>query len=185
MYGNLIAATTVGSGGAASVTFSGIPQTFTDLILVYSGRSSTDDLFDWGIQVNGDGSTNKLDRNVIYNSSSGSAQSLSNTLTAAGNAGRVPITSGTSNTFGNVKIYIPNYATSVSKVYSFDNVAENNATTIGSGVFVTFGGGSFGITSAITSVSVRWIVAGSLAMNQNTTVYLYGLTKGSGGATVS
>jgi hypothetical protein len=37
---NLIATTTVGSGGAASIDFTGIPQTYTDLFLVSSLRSN-------------------------------------------------------------------------------------------------------------------------------------------------
>ena len=37
---NLISKQTVGSAGAASVTFSSIPQTFTDLRIVVSGRSA-------------------------------------------------------------------------------------------------------------------------------------------------
>ena len=37
---NLIATTTVGSSGAASIVFSGIPQTYTDLKIVTSMRSN-------------------------------------------------------------------------------------------------------------------------------------------------
>jgi hypothetical protein len=36
---------TVGSGGAASIEFTNIPQTYTDLQIVLSARSATSDVF--------------------------------------------------------------------------------------------------------------------------------------------
>jgi hypothetical protein len=185
MYGNLLASATVGSGGAALIEFNAIPDTYTDLILVYSGRSSTTSTSEWGLQANGDSTTNKVTRYVIFNPNTSSAQSYVDTLPVAGGTGKVPVSSTTANTFGSVKIYIPNYATTARKVYSYESVAENNATTMPTNVFNDFGGCNLGITSAITSLSIRFIVAGSLAMNQYSTAYLYGLTRGSGGATVS
>ena len=51
-----IATTTLGSA-AASYTFSSIPSTYTDLILIASGLVSTNG-YDFDIRVNGDTATN-------------------------------------------------------------------------------------------------------------------------------
>lgn len=184
MYGTLIASSTVGAGGATSIDFASIPGTYTDLIVLISGRSSTSSgNYDWGVQVNGDSTTSKPQRQLVGTSTT--IASYSNTLTYAGYTGRVPTAADTANTFGNTLVYIPNYAGSGTKIWSADTIAESNTLTISSGNFTDLNAGSFGITSAITSLSVRYIVSGSMTANQYTTVYLYGLLKGSGGATAA
>jgi hypothetical protein len=52
----LITSSTVGSGGAASITFTAIPQTYTDLKILYSTRNSGsgDPWYQVLIQVNSD-----------------------------------------------------------------------------------------------------------------------------------
>ena len=55
----LIASNTVGSGGVASVTFSSIPATYTDLILKSSSRDTTTSVSaQINIQFNGDTAAN-------------------------------------------------------------------------------------------------------------------------------
>ena len=50
--------TTTLSSGATSVTLSSIPSTYTDLMLVIQGRTSTQELVDCAWQVNGDTGSN-------------------------------------------------------------------------------------------------------------------------------
>jgi hypothetical protein len=183
MFDNLIASATVGSGGATIIEFASIPQTYTDLTIVISGRSSSTSFFDWGIQVNGDGTTSKPQKQLIGTGSS--SATYSNTLTVAGYTGRVPLSTDTSSTFGSSQIFIPNYTGSMPKIWSAETIVESNQTVPASGIASDINGGSFGITSAITSLSVRYIVAGVIAAAEYTTVYVYGTLKGSGGATVS
>ena len=47
---------TVGSGGASSIDFTSIPQTYTDLCLVYSARLTTTDT-NWRLKINGSASS--------------------------------------------------------------------------------------------------------------------------------
>ncbi len=184
MYGTLISSATVGAGGATSIDFASIPGSFTDLVILISGRSSTSSgNYDWGIQVNGDSSTSKTARQLI--SGGTSVSSYTNTLSYAGYTGRVPTAADTASTFGMTQVYIPNYSGASTKTWLAETVAENNGTSVSSGVVLDLNTGSFGITSAITSLSVRYIVSGSMSANQYTTVYIYGISKGSGGATVS
>jgi hypothetical protein len=90
--------------------------------------------------------------------------------------GRASISTDTASTFGNLSIYIPNYAGSADKNFSVDTVSENNATTAYTQIFT----GVWANTAAITQITL------SLAnFAQYSNAYLYGILKGSGGATVS
>ena len=106
----LIASSTVGAGGASSIDFTSIPSTYTDLVLKVSVRNS----------YSGGGAANNLLR--FNGSSSGySDRYITGNGAAASSAGNTGGTtyiyigaiennSWTSNTFGNLEIYIPNYA---------------------------------------------------------------------------
>ena len=59
-----IATTTLGSA-AASVTFSSIPQTYTDLVIVTNFTMSVNDLYAHYVQVNGDTGGN-YSRTILY-----------------------------------------------------------------------------------------------------------------------
>jgi hypothetical protein len=122
-----IASVTVGAGGAASMDFTSIPATFTDLILYVSTRSSTtEDSF--GIRFNNDSTTNYTFRQINGNGSV--VASTSGTTSNKIVGGRQPESGYTANTFGNNSFYIPNYAGSANKSVSVDGVNENNATTV-------------------------------------------------------
>jgi hypothetical protein len=173
MYGTLISSVTVGAGGAANITFSSIPGTYTDLVVVYSGRSSGNDT-DFQIRFNG----STTGYTVRYLAGSGSS-AYSGNLTAYSLTAQVSWSATTANTFGSTIITIPNYAGSTNKSWSADSVSENNAST----AYQTLYAGVWANTSAITSITLQDIGADNHA--QYSTAYLYGLTKGSGGATVS
>ena len=161
----LIASNTVGSGGASSVTFSSIPQTYTDLILKFSLRYG--DYSSWNyayIQLN---STAGAIKTISGNGSSAGSSNITTNL----RIDFVPGTGQTSNTFSNAELYIPNYTTSNAKSVSLDYVSENNATAayseLGAGLFST-------VTSAVTSISL--LVDGSWNFAQYSTAYLYGIS---------
>ena len=113
-----IATTTVGSGGAASITFSSIPGTYTDLLVKASVRSDQANIANsLGIQFNGSGAnfTSK------FIEGSGSTVSSFSTTNIIGNAQG---TSSTSNTFSSVEVYIQNYTGSNNKSFSADGVKK-------------------------------------------------------------
>ena len=86
----------------------------------------------------------------------------------------VPGTSDTSNTFGNVLVYIPNYAGATSKTFSLDGVGENNATSATQAIAA----GAVTATAAITKMTF-FMATGAWALNS--TASIYGITKGSDG----
>jgi hypothetical protein len=135
----LIETVTVGSGGAASIEFTSIPQTYTDLLIVLSvqNTASAVDIFGKFNTL----STGFTNRHLYGNGFS--AISGNNSIGYFGAA-----SPSSSNTFGNTAIYIPNYAGSTNKSFSSDSVTENDATSA-YGFFVA---GLWSNTSAITSI---------------------------------
>jgi hypothetical protein len=164
----LISSASVGVGGAATIDFSAIPGTYTDLMLVLSARATSTTAT---ITVAFNGSAASFTN--IYLQGDGSAVTSTTGTTLVG---RASISTDTASTFGNLSIYIPNYAGSADKNFSVDTVSENNATTAYTQIFT----GVWANTAAITQITL------SLAnFAQYSNAYLYGILKGSGGATVS
>ena len=162
----LIASSTVGAGGAANITFSSIPSTYTDLCIKVSIRTSYSDQYD-GLTFTFNGSTANFSTRQLYGTGS---SALSNS--GSNNGGPlINANTSTSNTFGNAEIYIPNYAGSSYKSVSSDGVTENNATQAFGGVIATL----WSNTSAITSIVLG--SANSSTILQYSTAYLYGISK--------
>jgi hypothetical protein len=160
-------AVTVGSGGAASIEFTSIPSTYTDLVIKASIRANSADgsapELSTLIKVNG--STAGSHR-FIYGTGSGAFSSNNGSVIWTYTNGSTT----TANTFGNLEIYIPNYAgTTAFKSYSVDAAVENNATA-GS---LTLDAGLVSNNAAITSFG---LVANSGSFVQYSTAYLYGVS---------
>lgn len=123
----LIASNVLGSS-AASVTFSSIPSTYTDLVLRISARADTTGPKNLGFTFNTDTSTNY---SQTYVQGDGSAASSGRFSTQATNRVMNAITGTdyTSNTFGSVEIYIPDYLSSANKPNSAFGTTENDSTS--------------------------------------------------------
>jgi hypothetical protein len=159
-----IASNTVGSGGAATVTFSSISGTYTDLVIKASLRTNrADDSIDGLIlQFNGDTGANYTNRELF-----GSGSSVGSNTTPR--AGLINANQATSNTFSSTEIYIPNYAGSANKSLSSDGVTENNATA----AYQTLDAFLWSNTSAITSILFKQ--SNGTAFVQYSSFYLYGI----------
>jgi len=158
----LLASNTVGSGGTASITFSSIPSTYTDLVIKSSARTTSGAPV-YVFQFNGS-STNWYYKSLEgYGSgapaSGGSANAYSGVVEG----------SNTANTFNNNEYYIPNYAGSNYKSMSCDSVTENNGTT----AYASFYANSWSNTAAIASITITPSNATNFV--QYSTFYLYGI----------
>lgn len=169
----LISTVVVGAGGAANITFSAIPQTYTDLVVLLSARHTAGDYV--AMSINGLTTNRTVRMLYAYNSTTVTSETRTDDIV---DYGMVPNTN-TANTFGNTSIYFPNYSSSINKSFSVDGVRENNST---SGVVEGIGAGLWASTAAITSLSF-YSTAGTIM--QYSSASLYGILKGSGGATVS
>jgi hypothetical protein len=156
-----IASVSVGVLGAASMDFTSIPSTYTDLCLKISGRSTgTDDQ----IWIAFNSSTTGFSNKVLF----GSGSSAASTSVARFVAYQTPGTGTTTNTFGNSEIYIPNYAGSNNKSNSGDAAWEQNATT----AYLALNASLWSNSAAITSIS---LTASSTTFAQYSTATLYGI----------
>jgi hypothetical protein len=160
----LIASSTVGSGGASTITFSSIPSTYTDLALKLSVRSNSAGFRE--VWVNPNGSSANGTSRILQGS--GSAAS-SYTATRYQVFGATNPTGSTSNTFSSIDFYIPNYAGSANKSLSADGVGENNATE----AYAELSASLWSITSAITSLDI--VLSASASFVEYSTAYLYGV----------
>ena len=161
-------AVTVGSGGAADITFSSIPSTYTDLVLKLSLRDAST-------------ATRSVARLTFNGSSSGySSRAVfgyngTSTLSDVGGSTYIDWTytdgnGATASTFANNEIYIPNYAGSQYKSVSIDFTAENNSSSLN---ILGLAAGLWSNSAAITSITLTPSTPNFL---QYSTAYLYGVS---------
>ena len=152
------------------ITFTSIPQTYTDLKLVYSARSNVNtssEGYDATFSFNG-ATSNRLTR-VLRGDGTFTASNVINESAGDFRLLRaMQPTNYTGSVFSNVEIYVPNYTGSNFKSFSIDAVNENNATTADQSMIA----GLWSSTAAITSITVG-AFGGSLV--QYSTFYLYGI----------
>ena len=166
----LIQATTLTSA-QASIDFTAIPSTYTDLCVYLSGRS--------------DASFTRRILRLRLNNSSTSSDYSARDLVGSGSAATpgvqatgtssyiqvwdLPAATATASTFSNISIYIPNYAnTSTYKTISVDSVTENNSTT----AYMSLLAGLYNQNTAITQIN---LLPDSGNFAANSTAYLYGV----------
>jgi len=163
---------TVGSGGASSITFNNIPQTFTDLKIVVSTRMNNASTLGYTtIRFNGD-TASTLYSYTYLDANLGGGPSSSR---SSGNPWflNVPGASSTTNTFSNSEVYIPNYTSSNYKQGILDTTGENNAT---SGAWLTEYASLYRSTSPITSITLNDLF-NSASFVQYSTFSLYGVLR--------
>jgi hypothetical protein len=160
----------VGSGGSATITFSGIPQTYDDLLLLTSVRTSAGDD---NLYVRFNGSTSGYThRNLLGNGSGAFSQTQSNQQPGVQVHGMI---GSTANTFGNGQVYVPNYRSSTSKSVSSEGVGEQNSTT-GYQFLVA---GLWTGTAAVNTVTLYAQGGGNFV--EYSSVSLYGIKRGASG----
>ena len=165
-----IATVDVGLLGAASIDFTSIPSTFTDLCIKLSVRNTnpTGGTFQNLFMAFNGVSTGYSGKNLQGNGSAAQSASSSDSYQGA----VVVSNSGTTaNTFSNIDIYIPNYAGSSQKSVATDGVTESNITAMYMSMMAFLSTG----TAAVTSIALTTNPTFSFA--QYSTATLYGIKK--------
>jgi len=152
----------------ATVTFSSIPQTYTDLVLRISARTGRTDPDYILLTFNSDTTSSGTTYSDTYMLGSGSTTTSGRDSSGATiyDVG-IPGVNQTSNTFSSTEIYIPNYTVSANKPFSSFSVTENNATAAD----IWAGANLWRNTAAVTQINMTAVssyVAGS-------SFYLYGI----------
>ena len=165
----LIASNTVGSGGAATISFSSIASSYTDLVLQISARTADTGLVFDGLKITFNGNTSSYSERLLYgNGSAAASASQSGNDSTHFQYGDTNL--ATTNTFGSATIYIPNYAGSNYKSTSADSVAENNGTAS----IAALNAGLWSNSAAISSISIA--TNSGYNFLQYSTFYLYGVS---------
>ena len=165
---NLIASNTL-TTSAASVTFSAIPGTYTDLVLKASIRSARSANF-YSLKLIINGTTTSVYSRTYLNDGGGTPLSGRNSAsTEIFTYESINANTSTSNTFANVEFYLPNYTSSSNKPNSYFGTAETNATVASMSVQANL----VQITSAITSLEFSFPDASNLMSGSS--FFLYGI----------
>ena len=159
----LIAETTVGSGGATTVTFSDIPSTYQHLQIRAIGRY-TSSIGSLSSRINGDTGNNYYSHRLFGDGATAASDSF-----GASSIGVVGVLSSSTSTFTGLVIDILDYAsTSKNKtVRSLYGLDSNGSGEVGLRSYAWFS------TSAITSFSLGNF--SSLTIAQFSTFQLYGV----------
>jgi len=170
---SLISTVTVGAGGSSNIVFNSLPQIYTDIKILTSSRT---DANPFGVAVSqialsANGGTPGWDTRAL-----GGNGSASYTETGSGQLTQSSVS--TSNTFSNGELTLCNYSGATYKFGSIESVIENNATLSWMAIHCI----GWPSTEPITAISL-YPVSGNFV--QYSTFSLYGILKGSGGATVS
>ena len=162
-----LASTTVGAGGTSAITFSNIPQNYTDLVVKVSARTADAVNTSDPLVIRFNGTTSNLSARALYGEGSGSGLSL--TRASNSNVAWTDTAVNTASTFGNAEWYIPNYAGTTNKSISVDSVQENNATAAIAALSAV-------LWSNTTAINQITILAGNGSnLVQHSTATLYGI----------
>lgn len=151
----------------ASITFSSIPQGYTDLVMKMSFRTTDTGTASAAWTVVFNSSTSGYSINWIRgNGATVAAQTFASAVAISG--GWENGSGSTTSTFSSSEMYIPNYTVSQNKPVYISNVTENDGTT----AYIIGNAGLWLNTAAINSIKIS-PSAGS--WNVGSSFFLYGI----------
>ena len=154
------------SGAAASVTFSSIPSTYTDLVIRTSTRTDGPNVGSYfTYYYNSDTSSKSV--TYLERDNANVVASFRDTVNEAWGASTAA--SATTNTFGSAEVYIPNYAGTDNKPSSAFGAGESNAAN---GPRMAISANLTQLTSAVTSITLS---GGDGSFLAGSSFYLYGI----------
>lgn len=159
------------STATASVTFSALPTTYTDLVLRASVRGNGSGYNSpFRLKINAD-TGNNYSRTRVYGIGSSAVSNRASNEADNIDTSFFNQSTSTSDTFSSIEVYVPNYRSTVDKPISGDGALENNSTAdwIRSAHSVLYR-----TSSAITSLE---FFTNSGSFVSGSSFYLYGISK--------
>ena len=164
----LIASNTL-TTSAASVTFSSIPSTYTDLVLRISARSDgAATAYSVFYTFNGS-STSDYSQVWLRGNGADAASSIQSNQTSGISLLTLNGAGTTSNTFSSIELYIPSYNASQNKPFSSFGAQENNNTT----AYISAVANLRSNTAAVTSLTAT--AGSSTNFVSGSSFFLYGI----------
>jgi hypothetical protein len=155
------------SSSTASITFSSIPATYTDLVINISAQADgASNAFDnITLTFNGTGTTNQSSTRLTGNGSTVASSRGTNQGIIMPNV--MPQTGVTGSPWANVEVYIPSYTVAQNKPLSTFGASEGNDVT----TWTAATAGLFSDTTTISSI----VLTGSTNFKSGSSFYLYGI----------
>ena len=175
--------TATGTGG--TVTFSNIPQGYTDLILKISARSDRPSIFNDYMNISFNGNTTGYTSRIMYGTGTSVASYTETSASAPRYLAELPASTATTSVFGSVEVSILNYTSSNYKNFHAEGVLEHST----SAAVLSLVTGYWSNNSSITSITIGLGVGTNFLANSTFTLYgiknaqlsLNGFAKATGG----
>ena len=164
----LIEAKTIATA-VGSVTFSAIPQTYTDLQILYSARRSAGSDYAGNLYLTFNGATSRYYEILLYQAGASVGSVAKSNVDAYLNWTALAQSLGT-NVWSSGQFYIPNYTSSNAKLISSEFVSEDTNTN----PWFLINAASWNPTSNVPITSITFTPA-SNNIASGSTFYLYGI----------
>jgi hypothetical protein len=155
----------------ATITFSSIPSSYTDLIVVCSARNSRSDIAISAMNLkfnNTEGTAYSFTKLTVTGLTSSTVGSARATATSSISDIYITTAAGTADTFNSVEIYIPNYSGATNKLASISSNTERNTAN----AYTAQIAGLFSDTTAISRID---LTAGGYDFVAGSRFDLYGI----------
>jgi hypothetical protein len=157
------------ASSAASVTFSSIPATYTDLVLRMSIRYDGSLVYgSTEIKLNSDSASN-YSRTTLRGDGTSAVSERGSSNSVLLFPRSITGDTATANTFSNTEIYIPSYTASQNKPIAGFGVGENNATAAN----IAANAGLWRNVAAITNIFIQ---SNGTNLLTGSSFYLYGIS---------
>lgn len=168
----LIASNTL-TGTAASVTFSSIPGTYTDLVIKLSARGGGTGTSGAGLRLTFNGTTTNYSTTALRGDGAAAWSGRNSSSFALPNYDGINDGGQTSNTFSNTELYIPAYTASQNKPVGSATVIENNSAVQGDSYIYSWAS-LWSNTAAITSIKIETNATNGFVSGSS--FFLYGIS---------
>lgn len=160
-----IASLTAGSGGVASFDFTGIPASYSDLYVSLSARSANSSNFD-NPRIAINTSTSSFSRLEFYSENA----ALGSEFASDRIIGVCPAGNTLSNSFGALKLYMPNYVSGNNKAFSAFSTSQHSTSTPRA---LWYLGGIWANTATVSQITISLNTGANFV--QYSTATLYGI----------